>query len=815
NKTTTAEIGASTLVETGNVIVDAQSAESLFNITAGVGVGGTAGLAGAVTVLAVSPVTTARIGASSRVFANGNVAVMADGKTEIDILDGAFAAGTAGVGASIGVTVINATTLATIDANAQVTALGNGAAQSYITGYASGFTSYGSDEGFSAADFKADSTAELTDADAASARSAGLNLLTQKRSSAPTTATARGVIVNASDKTSVRALSVAGAVGTVGVAISAGVPVITTNTKAEIGAGAEINRIAGSANTAQNVTVLAASDVYALGFSGAVAGGAVGVGAGATVMVIDTTTEAKVGAGDMTAAGDVAVVAKATQDIVGIGAAGSAGTVGVSGGISVIDLTTRTKASLAGEVTAQGNVDVIADDKTRTGVLAGALAVGYVGVGAAISVVNLNKEIDASIASGSTVSALGLRGNHTIFTGNSFGDQRSTARGINVQSNSLQSGFTLGVAGTAGGVGVSGVITLYLMDVKNTASIGNTASINTAGGNATGNGAQDVAVTARDETVTSVAAGGIAVGLFGGIAGVVDVGVFKNTAAASIGDNVTLNAKRDVLVSGLSNKAGEAYVIGAGGGIVGLAAGIAIYNYGDGVAPGGEADKNIGEASNDGSLSFASITGDAQTEASSGVANDQLQASDDQRVKDVSQTAQDRRNQVNIAAAASTLAIPAGTSASIGSGTINAGGTVGVNSSDALKVSIVTGAVAVGGLAGGAGIGVLSVDTGSTAQIDGTGSLTAGAVNVHADTNHTLVGTHFAGSGGLLAAISADVGIVSDNSRTTAAIRRKAVSTNGAVAVNASSARSASVEAIGVSVAGTLAVGASVGQASI
>ncbi|MDP2062929.1 MAG: hypothetical protein Q8J98_07460 [Phaeovulum sp.] len=815
NKTTTAEIGASTLVETGNVIVDAQSAESLFNITAGVGVGGTAGLAGAVTVLAVSPVTTARIGASSRVFANGNVAVMADGKTEIDILDGAFAAGTAGVGASIGVTVINATTLATIDANAQVTALGNGAAQSYITGYASGFTSYGSDEGFSAADFKADSTAELTDADAASARSAGLNLLTQKRSSAPTTATARGVIVNASDKASVRALSVAGAVGTVGVAISAGVPVITTNTKAEIGAGAEINRIAGAANTAQNVTVLAASDVYALGFSGAVAGGAVGVGAGATVMVIDTTTEAKVGAGDMTAAGDVAVVAKATQDIVGIGAAGSAGTVGVSGGISVIDLTTRTKASLAGEVTAQGNVDVIADDKTRTGVLAGALAVGYVGVGAAISVVNLNKEIDASIASGSTVSALGLRGNHTIFTGNSFGDQRSTARGVNVQSNSLQSGFTLGVAGTAGGVGVSGVITLYLMDVKNTASIGNNASINTAGGNATGNGAQDVAVTARDETVTSVAAGGIAVGLFGGIAGVVDVGVFKNTAAASIGDNVTLNAKRDVLVSGLSNKAGEAYVIGAGGGIVGLAAGIAIYNYGDGVAPGGEADKNIGEASDDGSLSFASITGDAQTEASSGVANDQLQASDDQRVKDVSQTAQDRRNQVNIAAAASTLAIPAGTSASIGSGTINAGGTVGVNSSDALKVSIVTGAVAVGGLAGGAGIGVLSVDTGSTAQIDGTGSLTAGAVNVHADTNHTLVGTHFAGSGGLLAAISADVGIVSDNSRTTAAIRRKAVSTNGAVAVNASSARSASVEAIGVSVAGTLAVGASVGQASI
>ncbi len=819
NKTITAEIGASTLIESGNVVVDAKSAEDLFNITAGVGVGGTAGLAGAVTVLAVNPTTTARIGASSRVLANGNVAVLADSKTEIDLLDGAFAAGTAGVGASIGVTVINATTLATVDANAQVTALGNGATQSFITGYASSFANYGSSGGFSAADFKADSTDELTDANAASARSVGLSLLTKQRTSVPTTATARGVIVNASDKTSVRALSVAGAVGAVGVAISASVPVITTNTKAQIGAGAQINRIAGVAAATQNVNVGAASDVYTLGFSGAVAGGSVGVGAGASVMVIDTTTEATVAAGQMTANGDVVVAAKATQDLVGIGAAGSAGTVGVSGGISVIDITTKTKATLAGTVTAQGNVDVIADDVTRTGVLAGALAVGYVGVGAAISVVNLDKEINAAIISGSTVSALGLRGDHTVLTGNSFSGTRTASRGINVQSNSQQSGFTLGVAGTAGGVGVSGVITLYLMDVKNTASIGNNVSINTAGGNLAAGATQDVVITARDETITSVAAGGIAVGVFGGIAGVVDVGVFKNTAAASIGDNVTLNAKRDVLVSGLSNKAGEAYVIGAGGGIVGLAAGIAIYNYGDGVAPGGEADKNIGEASDDGSLNFSSITADAQAQASDGTANQQLAASDDARVIAVSQAAQDKRAQIDIASAASTLSIPAGTSASIGSGTINAGGTVGVNSSDALNVKITTGAVAIGAVGGGAGIGVLTVDTGSTAQIDGSGTLTAGAVTVNALTVHTLAGLHFAGSGGLLAAISADVGVHTDNSRTTAVIRRKdirkTIGTTGTVAVNASSTRNVDVDAIGVSVAGTLAVGASVGTATV
>jgi hypothetical protein len=832
NKTITAAIGTSAVVETGNVSVDAKSAEELSNITAGVGVGGTAGLAGAVTVLAVNPTTTARIGAGSRVFADGNVAVTADSKTEIDIIDGAFGVGgSAGIGASIGVTVINANTLANVDANAQVTALGNRSEQSFISGYSNQFVDFVSGEGFNKADFKADSTTELTDANAASARAVGLDMLTKKRTSAPILGSARGVIVNASDKTSVRALSVAGAVGTVGVAISAGVPVITTKTQAQIGAGAQINRIAGTPSTAQNVNVGAASDLYTLGFSGAVAGGTEGVGAGVSVMVLDAITEATVAAGDMTANGDIVVAAKASQDIVGVGIAGSLGTVAVSGGISVMDVTTKTKATLAGTVVAQGNVDVTADDKTRTGVLAGALAIGYVGVGAAVSVVNLNKEINAAIISGSSVTGLGLRNNRVIFTGDAltgddptasdFSATRAASRGVNVSSNSLQSGFTLGVAGTAGAVAVSGVITLYLMDVKNTASIGNNVSINTAGNNAGADAKQDVSVTARDETVTSVAAGGVAIGLFGGVSGVVDVGVFKNTAAASIGDNVTLRSRRDVMVSGLSNKAGEAYVIGAGGGIVGVAAGIAIYNYGDGVAPGGDADKNIGESSESGTLSFKSITDDAQSAAKSDVVNKQLDGSGekgegvDPRIKAVSQSAQDRRNQIDIASAASNLAIPAGTSASIGSGTIIAGGSVGVNSSDKLNVKITTGAVAGGGLAAGAGVGILTVDTGSTAQIDGTGTLQAGAVNVRALTNHTLGGLHFAGTGGLLAAISADVGVLTDNSRTTAVIRRKAITTGGAVAVNASSTRDVSVKAIGVSIAGVLAVGASAGTATI
>lgn len=817
-KTTTAEIGASTIVETGNVIVDAASAEEILAITAGIGVGGKAGLAGAVTVLSATPVTTARIDQNALVFTDGNVAILAEGQTTLDMIDGAFAAGTAGIGASVGVTVISATTLATIENNAQVTALGNGDAQDYVTGYTPSFSAYGSDDnGLAAANFDPAATDELTDADAAEARDAGLKLLSQSRDAIADNASARGVIVNAVDNTAVRALSVAGSVGAVGISVSASVPVITTNTTANISAGAQINQIAGAAADAQGVSVAAASDLYSIGFSGAVAAGGVAGGAGVSVMVLDATTAATVDAQSVSASGDVLVSADASQDIVGIGAAGAAGgSAALAGGVSVIDVTSATTARLDGTVVAQGNVDVLADDTTRTAVVAGALAIGSTGIGAAVSVVNIDKEISAQIAAGASVTALGRRGNHRVFTGDDFSDVRTASRGVNVQTNSAQSGFTLGVAGAAGGVGIAGVVAVYLMDVDNQASIGNNATINTAGGNATANEAQDVVVTARDETVTSVAAGGVAVGLGAGLAGVVDVGVFKNTAAATIGNNVTLNAERDVLVNGLSNKAGEAYVIGAGGGIVGLAAGIAVYSYGDGITPSDGADAEISGASSDGSLSFASITDDAQAQAENGEVNELLAASDDERVRDISASAQARRESVDIASAAtSTLAVPAGTSANIGSGTITAGGDVNVNSSDKLKVNIVTGAVAAGGLAGGAGIGVVTVDTGSTAQIDGSGTLTAADVRVRAITNHDLDGLHFAGAAGLLAAVSADVGVFTDNSRTTAAIRGKTVTTTGGVAVNADATRAIKVDGVGVSVAGTLAVGASIATVKI
>ncbi|AWB50708.1 hypothetical protein HYN69_17915 (plasmid) [Gemmobacter aquarius] len=816
DKATKAEIGDNAVVDIGNVVVDAASRETIDSITAGIGVGGTAGLAGAVTVLSASPITTARIGADARVVADGNVAVTATDTLQLDMVDGAFAAGTVGVGASVGVTLIGAQTLARIDDRATVTARGNGGSQDYVTGFTPVLSAYGSDSDFQAARFDAAADDKLTDPDAAQARTDGLALLSQQRDATEVVASGKGVIVNAAGSVATRGLSVGGSAGAGAVSISANVPVITTQTKAEIGQSATINTVAGAASTAQDVIVAAASDTYALGFSGAVAAGGVAGGAGLGVMILDATTSATTGAGStLRANGNIGVTARATGDMVGVAAAGAVGTVGVAGGVSVMVLKGRTTAELAGDAVAQGNVDVIADDRTRTAVLAGALAGGFVGVGAAVNVVSLDKATTARIATGSAVTALGLRNAHSVFTGTDFNAVSSTARGVNVQAVSGQKGFTLTAAGSAGGaVGASGVISLYLMNVATAATIADTASINTAGGNAGANAAQDVYVVARDDTATSSASGGVAAGVLGGLAGVVDVGVFKNSTTASIGNGVTLNARRDLQVAGLSQRAGEAYVLGAGGGFVGLAAGIAVYSYGDGVTPGGDADRNLADSSQGGAVSISSLTSTAQSQASDGTVNNQLAASDRSEIRTVSADVQAKRASIDVASAVAP-SLPAGTSANIGNGTITVGGAVGVASSDDLTVSLTTGAVGGGVLAGGAGISVLAVDTGSTAQINGTGSITAGSVAVAARTDHDLQSTSAAGAAGTFVGLSATVGVINDRSRTVALLQGKTVTTGGAVSVTSTALRSVEVFSGGVSFAGVAAVGAAVAKAEI
>src|SRR5690606_33749082 len=154
--------------------------------------------------------------------------------------------------------------------------------------------------------------------------------------------------------------------GTASVTLSGEVNVHTTDTRAWIGAGAQVNQ-SGVAGPAQSVRVAAGNDSYHLGIAGALAAsGTVGVGLGAGVGVMQHTTQAFIGNGALTnAARDVEVAAQSNQEVVSISASlGASGTVGVSGSVSVLDFGNQTWAWIGDGATvdAGGNVVVEADD---------------------------------------------------------------------------------------------------------------------------------------------------------------------------------------------------------------------------------------------------------------------------------------------------------------------------------------------------------------------------------------------------------------------------------------------------------------------
>src|SRR6185437_3188911 len=421
-KTVSAALGADSAVTAGDVAITADSAETATTFSIGLGIGGTAGAAGALSAYAVTDTTTALIGSSAIVLAQDNVAVLANDATDLSFVSGGVAGGgSVAVGASIGVVVINNTTHASIADNASVTALGLGAGVDYITGYAVNLGAYGTATATTiAAPGTGSQHADTSGSDpevlsAGDATREGLRLLAMQRTSAPTLGNARGVIVNASAGNSVEALSVGAAIsGAASIAVSAVVPVITSDTEATIADGARINQDNDSGvGAGQSVIVAAASDLYQIGVAGSLAGsGTVGLGGGAQVAILSPTTKAQIGDALVQAKRDVAVTAHATEDLVGASASAAvSGEVALAGGLSAFVLNTDTEATIGGGaiVDALGNVAVVADDVTRTSTLAGTVAIGggTVGAGGSSGLTLITKQTNAAIGDGATVVALG------------------------------------------------------------------------------------------------------------------------------------------------------------------------------------------------------------------------------------------------------------------------------------------------------------------------------------------------------------------------------------------------------------------------
>src|SRR5439155_736002 len=136
NKTTEAKIGNSVIANArGNVTVDATSTEQATSIAAGISAGGSAGVSVNAGVSVYTITTTALIGDSATVTADGSVRVQADEKLTMNIVAGTVSAGgSAGVGVAAVVPVLTKTTSATIGDYASVTGKGNGSALTIKSG---------------------------------------------------------------------------------------------------------------------------------------------------------------------------------------------------------------------------------------------------------------------------------------------------------------------------------------------------------------------------------------------------------------------------------------------------------------------------------------------------------------------------------------------------------------------------------------------------------------------------------------------------------------------------------------------------------
>ncbi|WP_299742259.1 leukotoxin LktA family filamentous adhesin [Devosia sp.] len=806
-KTTRAAIADNALVHSGDVRIAARSSETARTLAAGVGIGGTAGLAGALGVYSMVNTTTAEIGSNATVLADNNVAVLADDDVDISFLTGALSAsGTAAVGASAAVAVIHATTTARIGSGASVTALGLGTGVNYVTGYAASLGGFGTSTapkitapgttGYSAA---TGSDGEVTTADEALRQ--GLRLLVLERKTTPTTAIARGVVVNASGQNAVRSLVVGAAGGgTAGIAVSGNVPVILSNITASIEDGARINiDNAGGSGANQSVTVAAVSDVYRIGVAGSVGIGTVGVGAGVETSFIKPITSATIGSAQVNAKRDVVVTARSTQDYAGAAAAAAvAAGAAVAGGFSVLVLDSFTEARIGGIVHADGNVVVLADDITRSAALAGSAAIDIVGagVGGSIALGVLTKRTSATIAANAVVTALGNSADVTVRDGTSFSGTR-TARGVVVSANSNESMFTLGIAGAGGFyAGVAGAVSLQLLDIATMATIGADAQINAT--NTGANAAQDVVVVARNSSSIAAIDGGVAVSLGAGVSGAVDIGILRNTTAAGIADGAVVKANRSVDVLALQNIDTSSTVISASAGLAGIAAGVSVYSIGDGIAVGSEGSTQIN--------SGGDMLGYVQGQLSDNTTGSVLAASSDQRVRDVGVSASAAKAGVTLSLAPTSVA---GISARIGDATITSGGAVNIATRDTLNTETLAGAVAVGVVSLGAGIGIVTVESTNTAQLSGVSTLNVGSLKVDANSTHTLGVYSLAGTVGLAVAAQAAIAIITDNSITRSVIAGATVRTSNDVIVNAAAIRTGTADTRGAALSGSMALGLS------
>jgi hypothetical protein len=531
NHTVESAIASSAVVDAGgNIRITAGSEEDLISIGAGIAVTNQKlGVGGSGASQNLTTNVRAFIADNARVTTRQNVLIDSTNDTFAVVVGGAAAGGrTAGVGASVGNFNLDRTVTAFIGDNAIVTALGNGGA--------------------------------ITTADGSLADN--------------------GILIDANANDALYIFGAGGAGGQqVGFAASAVVNTINSSVDAHIGAGAMVNTNPAGASAAQSVRVNADHRTNLVTTAGSIgAGGKAGIGVAADVEVIDQSVAAYIDAGAVVnAQNSIIVEADADAQLLNITAGfGGAGTAGIAGSATVITLNTTTEAYIAANVQAiaLGNVIVEAnrDDDLKTIAGAGGFG-GTGGVGVSNSTIVKTDTTRAYIGENATVTAQGQRVGIDVPTG----DGTDLLTGVSVAATSTETLLAIAVgAGVAGTVGVAGSATVNVLNETTQAYIADGAQINAdlTGASIT----QDVNLLARDQTTILGIAGAIGGGGSVGVGAGADVAVITKDTEARIGSGTTVNANQNVMVQALSDE--DLTSISASGGIggsVGVAGSAGVY----------------------------------------------------------------------------------------------------------------------------------------------------------------------------------------------------------------------------------------------
>jgi hypothetical protein len=728
----------------------------------------------------------------------------------LDLITGALGvSGTVGVAASAGVVIADKTTEAFVGKGARITADGlntglNVAAGAMAVSYeAAGAIDYAS---FSDAGQGETATAEnseigvpalglTTDVDDDGTNDRADQMMVGQRVATPATRSDfHGLSVTASNRDDIETLAVSIGGGEVGIALGAAVNLISTHTRAWIGEGAVVNEDLSTASPGQDVLVGAANDFYHMAVTGTLGVGEVGISPCADVTLLENETLASIGSSaQVKAANDILVRADAKEAMLLVSAGAAGGYVGIGGSVNVLTINNTTKAGIGANagLRAGGDAGVFSDDATAVDMISGALGAGFVGIGASVGVVTVTKDTQAFIDHDATVDA---RGAGTGLADTCTGDMAQGAftkgevHGVVVQAGSKEDIFHLGIAVGAGFVGVSGSVTLSVLDSNTTAWIGANARVNQTDENAGAAPNQAVYVNAANEVDASAWTVGGAGGLVG-VGGVVSLGSVMNDTAARIGAGAQVTARGDVEVNGLSLLDLDNNTRAGAGGLVGVAGAVSVWSVGTPITKtysdgnGGsvaalerqKADYETGEVSGAYDSGDADVTRQAEGASSKagivlrGFAEGSGGDRDAQKkTAEASQSAADSMaekapNQMALQSKIDAPAPSQGTEASVAAGAkLTAGGDITVSAKSAVNVALVTAGIAGGFVGAGGAVLIADVAFNTTASAAGTFAAD-GNIGVLSRLDETLkVQTLSAGMGAV--GVGASVAQVKDKS---------------------------------------------------